>query len=60
MCRFFDAQTAGASFELPSLGSGVTIFVMVDAAISRLKYMSRNSALGTPSPQKSDDIGVGN
>ncbi len=48
MCRFFDAQTEGAAFELPSLGSGVTIFILVDAAVSRVKYMSRSSALGAP------------
>ncbi|KAK9845581.1 hypothetical protein WJX84_002837 [Apatococcus fuscideae] len=45
MCRFFDAQSEGAAFQLPSLGSGVTIFVMVDAAVSRVKYMSRSSPL---------------
>ena len=48
MCRFFDAQTEGAAFQLPSLGSGVTIFVLVDAAVSRIKYMPRSSALGKP------------
>lgn len=46
MCRFYDAQTAGASLEMPILADGVTIFVMVDAAISRLKYMNQNSGLG--------------
>lgn len=46
MCHFFDAQSAGAAFQLPSLGSGVTIFVLVDAAVSRVKYMSRSSSLG--------------
>ena len=50
MCRFFDAQTEGAAFQLPNLGSGVTIFVMVDAAVSRVKYMSRSSPLGDPFP----------
>ncbi|KAK9842862.1 hypothetical protein WJX74_003558 [Apatococcus lobatus] len=45
MCRFFDAQSEGAAFQLPSLGSGVTIFVLVDAAVSRVKYMSRSSSL---------------
>lgn len=46
MCRFYDAQTEGASVEMPLLADGVTIFVMVDAAISRLKYMNQNSGLG--------------
>ena len=46
MCRFYDAQSKGASLGMPVLGSGVTIFVMVDAAISRLKYMTRDSGLG--------------
>ena len=46
MCRLYEAQSSGASAHMPSLGNGVTIFVMVDAAISRLKYMSRDSRLG--------------
>ena len=49
MCRFF-AQSEGAAFQLPALGSAVTIFVMVDAAVSRVKYMSRSSPLGGLQP----------